>query len=156
MKTITKTARYQTNEGCEFEDEASAKRHEAICDAKAAYENAKHLLSKLLAESCKTADSHQFEFGMWHEYCWIRRMYDRLPELVKVSFWGRNWEINCEAVEGDSVVISELNDCHGSRVGYIRSFPIHELYRDNAKAQEALIAAQRVWLAERLRELSAR
>jgi hypothetical protein len=153
MKTIKAKTTYRTDDGREFTDQKQAERHDRLVKAKREYESAKRTLGKLMAESCLTADGQPFKIGLWPDYYWITPGYFSMPSLLKVSFWGTNWDWEESSDEATTVVLlSDLSDS-GQQLGHIRRFPINELYANKDRAQAALIEAQRKWLREMVAEV---
>ena len=146
MKKIEKKTLYETSDGREFESELQAAKHEKLILARREYESARREFATHLASSFKTADGHDFEFGLWTNYYHIFKPAKSIPGLVRVEFWGREWDIvDCRG-ETDTLVLLSYVDGFGNANRQGVEYPINELYRYYENAEKALKKVQMKWL----------
>jgi len=154
MRTIKEKTTFKTEDGREFESEKAAKKHEALVVAKRDFEEAKATLGRILAENFATADGYKFEIGL-RDYYWITPGYFTVPRLLKVDFWGTNWNWEEAPKESTTLVLLSYRDDAGEVMdkSYGRRISIDELYAYKDEAEKALLVRQREWLEERLAEV---
>jgi len=85
IKKIEKKETFRTSDGDEFDDEASAEKHETLISAKAAYESARDRYARILWETQITADGQPFKFGLWRNYYFVSEFTD-WPFIHSVEF----------------------------------------------------------------------
>jgi hypothetical protein len=154
MRVKKERTTYRTDDGRTFVDKAKAEEHEALDALRRAYEEAKYAFGKAMAERFQTADGEPFKIGLWHDYYFITPGYFSLPVLVKVDFWGRNWDWREGSDESDSLVLVDCKDDRGQTMDHHRDFRIDELYWHEQKAKAALKKRQLEWLEEKKKEIA--
>ena len=145
VKTIKQ--RYESR-GEEFDTKKEADRHEELCQARDDLHDAQRNYQRLLAESCKTADGFQFEFGVFHDYWQVFVPYGSVPYLRQTCYLCGSWRVQ----EDPSKI--EISEDPKDDKEYRWWVPITELYADRKNAMKALLAAKRKWLADRASDLA--
>lgn len=147
MKTVKSKTVFQVH-GHEFTDKARAEEAEKLLDAKREYEESRERYGRLLAETFETADGQAFK---WCEhYWWITSPCNALPRKLRVWCYPSNTSVNLDDYKDYVSLKVECDQDHwgNNRKSDPVQIPIDELYRDEAKANDALYAAQISWLDE--------
>jgi hypothetical protein len=141
---------YSTSDGKEFTDANEAARHEAAVQAVQEFGEARKRLGRLLAGSQRTADGQAFEMGIWRDYYHLAPGYFDMPALVPVNF---SYQTEFGLDESGAVtLIKTEHDRSGARRD--TSYRVSDLYFRREAAEEALLAAQEAWLAERVEDVA--
>ena len=104
---------------------------------------------RLLAASALTADGQPLEFGRSRDYWYVTPSFIGMPRLGKMYFWPSGLRVDMDYA-GGALTLREY--CH-ERKEYV-SRKICELYADERKAKEALLAACEQRIAEWNEELA--
>lgn len=147
MKTVKSKTTYEVH-GREFTDKAKAEAAEKLLGAKEAYEQARETYGRMLAETFKTADGWAFK---WCEhYWWITSPYNAMPRKIRLWCYPSNTAANLDEYHDNVALKIQCDTDHwgNNRKSDPVQVPIDELYREDAKADEALRAAQLSWLDE--------
>lgn len=147
MAVQKKEAVYTAQDGREFESLEAATRHDKLVEARNSLDRAQHAFGRALAETTKTADGQQFEFGLWRRYYRIVPGWNRMPAVESLdAFYGHpGFEFDDRGEM--ELVEPRYNSDHPRRVR------ICDLYADRDVAMKALLEAQEEWLAERRAEV---
>lgn len=132
-------AQFEASDGREFATEEEAKRHEALIEAKRAYDHHRTQYARVLWESQTTADGERFEMTMLRDYWYIHNSFYALPTLARVSFYIHH----CDLDDGDEATIVHTDD--STNYGRIR---IKDLYYHERNARKALLEISRQRLSE--------
>lgn len=139
---VKQEVKFKSSDGRAFNNEAEAKKHDALILARQEYKAALRKLNQCVAETTRTADGHLFEFGLWKTYYYVTPGFFSMPALAEVPYLGWNWELN-EYNDSVEIILREGND------NRVREFKINDLYLEKRKALTALVDAQKAWLKER-------
>lgn len=147
MGEITKTKpKFITSDGCEFDTEDGAERHEELVAARDEYERARLAFGRALARTQTTADGHPFDLGIWAKYWRVRPGWAGVPDLERMNWmWGGKFDF-CQ--RGDELVLIEKGAVPP------REVPINEIYATRREADKALLIATEEWIAERQQDLA--
>lgn len=140
-------SRVFTAGGREFDNEADAKRHDAILAAGQKMESAMKTLSRLLGESAKTKDGCAFEWSLLKDYYLVHEGWGQEPRLETLSIY-----VHYATVEEDRVkpglVIAIYEPDNRTFRGTYRMVRVDELYAKKKVADAALIAAYERYIAD--------
>lgn len=132
--------------GREFKTRKEAERHDQLYTAREAYQDAGKKYQRLLAESVKTADGVQFEFGVFRDYYYVTPYFYKMPEIDKVCYLCDSWAVRGNG-EQDVEIRDELQR-DGSDKVHRPWVKITDLYYSREAAERALLAAREKWLAD--------
>jgi hypothetical protein len=134
---------YRTSDGREFDQKADAERHDALVEARRAYQDAREVFGRLLSAAQLTADGERFDYTRWREYYWITPGWNGRPELEAVSFgYGTTFGFDYHSDR------PEITVQRGGATRDTRTYQVSELYSSQAKAEAALLVAAEKWLEE--------
>ena len=130
---------YETDDGERFSTRKAADAHQRIVMAERAWREACRVLGEALLGQATTADGSTIDLTESRTFYWIRPSHVGLPTLAEL--WFNRWNMTYENRSG--LVITQQDS-----EGRYRTYRVSELYADKAKADAALLVAQRERLAE--------
>ena len=134
-----KPAVFETRDGAEFETEAEAERHEALCDAVDGLREAQAKLGKALSATMRTADGELFDPSNRHRYYYVNSYWRGEPRLEEIEFW-YDTRFTLDGPDNERIRIIVPGTRWGShgKEGE-REFTVAELYYHKKNAHAAMV-----------------
>lgn len=135
MREIEK--KYQADDGTEFLNPADAQHHDRLTAVMEKLKDRQDELTRLLAESAKTADGFRFTFSKWAYYRVVAGAFYRYPVVERVSL---PMSMNRYEISADNALECRIWMERAGSDGYWIKLRFDELYHDEKNAKLACLA----------------